>query len=81
MTFVAIRVEPMNAGVIKENLDLTIMDIFSGEARYLVDGFDGPVSYMILDELSFFQRWRFRIGEVNGAFSEVVTSSFFKGVN
>jgi hypothetical protein len=80
VVFVAIRVEPMNAGVIKQNLDLTILDIFSGEPRYLVDGFEGPVSYMILDELSFFQRWRFRVAELEGAFTEVVPSAFFKGV-
>ena len=79
MTFVAIRVEPMNAQVIKENLDLTILDIFSGEPRYLVDGFEGPVSYIILDEDTFFKRWKFRFGELEGAFTEVVSSSFFKG--
>lgn len=71
MGFRAIAVKPENAHILKKELDLTVM-VEGGGPRYLVDGFEGPVSYMILMVEDFRKEWQFHMGrELNGRFTRV----------
>lgn len=71
----AIRVCPENEQVIKDQLDLVILDMFTEESvRYIVDGFVFElVGWRMIDEETFHKKWRFIFDvEWNGAFQTVI---------
>ena len=71
----AIRVTPENEQVIKDQLDLVVLDMFTEPSvRYIVDGFLVElVSWRMLSEEDFHERWRFLFdAEMPGAFQTVI---------
>jgi len=71
----AIRVCPENEQVIRDQLDLVVLDMHTEKTvRYIVDGFLVElVSWRMLDEEEFHKKWRFIFDvEWNYAFQTVI---------
>jgi hypothetical protein len=77
----AIKVIPENAQVIREQLDLIVLDMDTETTpRYIVDGFVvDPVGWKMLDEKDFVKQWRFIAGgSITGRFTTVVPLDYCK---
>lgn len=71
----AIRISPENEQVIREQLDLVVLDMYTEPTvRYIVDGFILElIGWRMFDEEDFHKEWRFLFdAETPGAFQTVI---------
>jgi hypothetical protein len=73
MAFRAIKIDPANAPVIFEELDLVITNYETIGKDYIVAGYGPPMDYVFYTKDEFDREWRFILGQENvGKFSLVM---------